>query len=104
MIFVEHSYIDNPVGVGFSFADSDDGYARDEVQVGWNLYNFTRQFYKLFPELQHNDFYITGESYAGKYVPAYAHRVHEENKHADFHIPLKGEPPPPNYKGRTLLV
>lgn len=31
-------YIDNPVGTGFSFTKTDDGYARTEDQVGKNLY------------------------------------------------------------------
>lgn len=31
-------YIDNPVGTGFSFTKTDAGYARNEDQVGKNLY------------------------------------------------------------------
>ena len=33
--------------------------------VGKDLYEFMRQFYKLFPDLLNNELYITGESYAG---------------------------------------
>lgn len=61
-------YIDNPVGTGFSFTDKDEGYARNQIDVGENLYSALYQFFTLFPELQQNDFYATGESYAGKYV------------------------------------
>lgn len=37
-----------------------------------------------------NDFYITGESYAGHYIPAFAARVHKGNKAKEgLHINLK---------------
>lgn len=51
---------------GYSFTESDDGYARNETAVGEDLYNALLQFFQLFPELQKNEFYVTGESYAGK--------------------------------------
>jgi vitellogenic carboxypeptidase-like protein len=51
---------------GYSFTNSDDGYARNETVVGEDLYNALLQFFQLFPELQKNEFYVTGESYAGK--------------------------------------
>lgn len=59
-------YIDNPVGTGFSFTESDDGYAKNEVDVGANLLLGLQQFFLLFPELQKNEFFVTGESYGGK--------------------------------------
>ncbi|XP_065202817.1 venom serine carboxypeptidase-like [Planococcus citri] len=83
-------YIDNPVGTGYSFTDSDDGYAKSEDDYATNLYETIRQFYLMFPELLKNDFYVAGESYGGKYAPALAYRVHEENKNASVKINLKG--------------
>lgn len=59
-------YIDQPVGTGFSFTDSEKGYAKNQDDVARDLYNFMQQFYKMFPELLQNELYITGESYAGK--------------------------------------
>uniref|UniRef100_A0A182T2C4 Carboxypeptidase n=1 Tax=Anopheles maculatus TaxID=74869 RepID=A0A182T2C4_9DIPT len=75
-------YIDNPVGTGFSFTDSDAGYARDQVQIGEQLYSAVSQFLQLFPHLQSLPFYITGESYAGKYVPALGYTIHQKNANA----------------------
>ncbi|XP_035908430.1 vitellogenic carboxypeptidase-like [Anopheles stephensi] len=75
-------YIDNPVGTGFSFTDSDAGYARDQVQIGEQLYLAVSQFLQLFPQLQTLPFYITGESYAGKYVPALGYTIHQKNANA----------------------
>lgn len=83
-------YIDNPVGTGFSFTESDAGYASNEFDVGMNLYNCLKQFFTLFPQLQKNDFYVTGESYAGKYVPAVSYTIHTNNPASDMKINLKG--------------
>ncbi|CAH0380500.1 unnamed protein product [Bemisia tabaci] len=83
-------YIDNPVGTGFSFTDDDRGYVTNQEQVGQDLYSALIQFFQLFPELQKQDFYVTGESYAGKYVPAIAYTIHKRNPTAPLKINLKG--------------
>eukprot|EP00929_Paragymnodinium_shiwhaense_P001046 TRINITY_DN101274_c0_g1_i1.p1 TRINITY_DN101274_c0_g1~~TRINITY_DN101274_c0_g1_i1.p1 ORF type:complete len:507 (+),score=134.61 TRINITY_DN101274_c0_g1_i1:74-1522(+) len=85
-------FIDNPVGTGFSFTEKEEGYVSDMQQVGKDLANALYQFFELMPHLRKNDFYVTGESYAGKYVPACAYTVHMENKAApaDKRINLKG--------------
>lgn len=83
-------YIDNPVGTGYSFTDSEQGYAKNEDDVARNLYETIRQFFVMFPELLKNDFYVAGESYGGKYGPALAYKIHEANKNASIKINLKG--------------
>ncbi|KAL6429953.1 hypothetical protein ACFW04_007644 [Cataglyphis niger] len=83
-------YIDNPVGTGFSFTDNEKGYARNETDVGRNIHTALVQFFLLFPELQNNDFFVTGESYAGKYVPAVSHAIKDYNIKAETKINLKG--------------
>ncbi|XP_057638412.1 probable serine carboxypeptidase CPVL isoform X2 [Chionomys nivalis] len=83
-------YIDNPVGTGFSFTDSLQGYAINEGDVAKDLYRALVQFFQLFPEYAKNNFYVTGESYAGKYVPAIAHYIHTVNPSKDFKIQLEG--------------
>ncbi|XP_044731481.1 venom serine carboxypeptidase [Chrysoperla carnea] len=83
-------YIDNPVGTGYSFTDKDEGYAQNETAVGEDLYNALVQFFKLFPNLQKNPFFVTGESYAGKYVPAFSYTIHTKNPSAGLKINLQG--------------
>ncbi|XP_042824959.1 probable serine carboxypeptidase CPVL isoform X1 [Panthera tigris] len=83
-------YIDNPVGTGFSFTDDPQGYAVNEDDVARNLYSALTHFFLLFPEYKNNDFYATGESYAGKYVPALAHYIHALNPVMTTKINLKG--------------
>ncbi|CAG4931554.1 venom serine carboxypeptidase [Colias croceus] len=82
-------YIDNPVGTGFSFVKNPKGYCTNQTQVGEDLYSTLIQFFQLFPELQKNKFFITGESYAGKYVPALAYTIHKKNPSAKIKINLK---------------
>ncbi|XP_055837109.1 venom serine carboxypeptidase-like [Episyrphus balteatus] len=86
-------YIDNPVGTGFSFADDEAGYSRNEKQVGHNLYEAMKQLFMLFDFSKTKGFYVTGESYGGKYVPALAYYTHHAQKKSgpnDVKIPLKG--------------
>lgn len=83
-------FIDNPVGTGFSFTDNDNGYCTDEDCVGNGLHEAMSQFFQLFPHLKSNEFYITGESYAGKYIPALGMKIHEGNMGAGQKINLQG--------------
>ncbi|VEN64573.1 unnamed protein product [Callosobruchus maculatus] len=86
----QHSvlYIDSPVGTGYSFTNG--GYCRNETKVGEDLYNAVQQFFMMFPELQKNEFYISGESYAGKYVPALGYTIMKNNPEAKLKINLQG--------------
>lgn len=81
-------YIDNPVGTGYSFTNG--GYAQNETKVGEDLYTALVQFFTLFPDLQKNDFFVTGESYAGKYVPAVSYTIYQKNPSAKLKINLQG--------------
>lgn len=50
------------------------------------------EFFTRYPQYQHNEFYVTGESYAGKYVPAISYEIYHQNaKGAKPGINLTGE-------------
>jgi len=83
-------FIDQPVGTGFSFTRSEDGYVRNEDEVARDLYAMLTQFFILFDEYSASPFYVTGESYGGKYVPAITYKIHVENPQAKKKINLKG--------------
>ena len=83
-------FIDQPVGTGFSFTRSEDGYVRNEDEVARDLYAMLTQFFILFDEYSASPFYVTGESYGGKYVPAIVYKIHVENPQAKKKINLKG--------------
>ncbi|KAJ0963571.1 hypothetical protein J5N97_028693 [Dioscorea zingiberensis] len=84
-------YVDQPTGTGFSYSSDERDIRQDEKGVSDDLYDFLQEFFKAHPEYVKNDFYITGESYAGHYIPAFASRVHQGNKAKEgVHINLKG--------------
>ena len=87
-------YIESPGDVGFSYinsTDEEDLRTDDNTTARDNL-NALLSFFEKFPELREKDFYITGESYAGIYVPILAYRVLEYNEKAEEgkKINLKG--------------
>ena len=82
-------FIEQPAGVGFSYATNGSTTSDDFVQ-SQNTYGFMLSFFKAFPEFAKNDFYITGESYAGIYVPTLAYRVLEGNRAGKAFINIKG--------------
>ena len=83
-------FIDQPVGTGYSFTKSDDGYVRNEDEVARDLYAMLIQFFEIYHEYASCPFYVTGESYGGKYVPAFVYKIHVENSQATNKINLKG--------------
>uniref|UniRef100_A0ACD5UTI3 Uncharacterized protein n=1 Tax=Avena sativa TaxID=4498 RepID=A0ACD5UTI3_AVESA len=86
-------FLESPVGVGFSYTNktSDLKLLGDGV-TAQDSYTFLLNWLHKFPEFKTRDFYISGESYAGHYVPQLADLIYEGNKAAsrDRTINLKG--------------
>eukprot|EP00768_Dysnectes_brevis_P000037 gnl/Dysnectes_brevis/1008_a1124_4654.p1 GENE.gnl/Dysnectes_brevis/1008_a1124_4654~~gnl/Dysnectes_brevis/1008_a1124_4654.p1 ORF type:complete len:449 (+),score=147.51 gnl/Dysnectes_brevis/1008_a1124_4654:68-1414(+) len=66
---------DNPVGAGYSYTQSDDGYPITELQVATDYYAALSAFFAYYPEYSGRPLYIAGESYAGHYTVAVAHYI-----------------------------
>lgn len=76
-------YIDQPVGTGYSIAQSGDRFSRDEKQVADNFFAALVNFYNANPSFVAQDLYIAGESFAGTYIPHMALKIvdfNEQNK------------------------
>lgn len=58
-------YVEQPVGVGFTQGTPD---ITNEVMLGKQFIGFWKNFMTAF-ELEKREVYITGESYAGFYIP-----------------------------------
>lgn len=83
-------YVDQPVGTGFSYTENEAGYARNDTDSGRDMLEFLQQFFTLFGDLAQNEFYVTGESYAGKYAPTLAAAIHENKDTMRVKINLQG--------------
>ncbi|ORY87131.1 Alpha/Beta hydrolase protein [Protomyces lactucae-debilis] len=59
-------YIEQPVGTGFSQGVAN---ADNEETLAAQFYGFLQQFRDVFPEVKPQPLFLTGESYAGKYIP-----------------------------------
>ncbi|XP_047336729.1 serine carboxypeptidase-like 40 [Impatiens glandulifera] len=85
-------FLESPAGVGFSYTNNKSEYNNtgDKLTAD-ESYNFLLNWLERFPEYKTRDFYISGESYAGHYVPQLAQTVLEHNKMANKTlINLKG--------------
>ena len=84
-------YISSPAGVGFS-TNNHANYTADDGTVAEDNYRALVVFYAKFPNLLKNELYITGESYAGIYIPYLAHKIINTNKMPErlITINLKG--------------
>ncbi|KAK9907324.1 hypothetical protein WJX75_001489 [Coccomyxa subellipsoidea] len=67
-------FIDQPAGTGFSIAGKK-GIPTDEMEVATDLYVGLQKFFGKYQDLQPRPLFITGESYAGKYVPSIGHFI-----------------------------
>ncbi|KAG1768829.1 Alpha/Beta hydrolase protein [Suillus occidentalis] len=67
-------WVEQPVGTGFSQGIPN---AQNEDDVAAQLVGFMQQFLEVFSELKGKKLYLTGESYAGTYVPYIANYIYE---------------------------
>ncbi|EPQ57234.1 alpha/beta-hydrolase [Gloeophyllum trabeum ATCC 11539] len=65
---IDSIWVDQPVGTGYSTADAT-GYIADEDQMGQDFLGFLTNLVAVFPSLAERPLYLTGESYAGTYIP-----------------------------------
>ncbi|OWM72307.1 hypothetical protein CDL15_Pgr018192 [Punica granatum] len=84
-------YLDSPCGVGLSYSDNPKNYATGDFQTAADTHTFLLEWFELYPEFLSNPFYISGESYAGVYVPTLASTVAKGIK--------DGQEPVINFKG-----
>jgi len=78
-------FVEQPGGIGFSTASSawteEEASHRTEDDVAQNFYDFLQNLYEIFgEELREKKLYISGQSYAGFYIPSIARGIYLRNK------------------------
>ncbi|XP_044733532.1 venom serine carboxypeptidase-like [Chrysoperla carnea] len=77
-------YIESPVHTGYSTTATEDGMAKSLEEVSENLHKALLQFFEMFPNLKTHDFFITGESFAGKWIPSLGHQILSKKQIKNF--------------------
>lgn len=85
--FADVLYVDQPVGTGLSIASNKSTMCRDEGCVSRDFYIFFVKFLEKYPQYIKRPLYFSGESYAGRYLPAIAAYF---AKSGDHNINLQG--------------
>ncbi|KAJ7950921.1 Carboxypeptidase [Quillaja saponaria] len=68
-------YLDSPAGTGLSYSTNSSQYTTGDFQTASDTYAFLLKWFELFSEFVPNPFYISGESYAGIYIPTLAAEI-----------------------------
>lgn len=76
-------FLDQPVNTGFSYSNSP---VDTTVAAGKDVYALLTLFFEQFPQYSKQDFHISGESYAGHYIPVFASEI---LSHKDRNINIK---------------
>lgn len=68
-------FLESPAGVGFSYSNTTSDYKVGDTRTATDAYTFLVNWLERFPEYKSREFYLTGESYAGHYVPQLANLI-----------------------------
>ncbi|KAJ6216550.1 hypothetical protein RDWZM_007707 [Blomia tropicalis] len=86
--FANVLYLESPINVGFSYNTTQftaSNVYNDEVTVNAK-YNALINFFKKYPHFKLQKFYITGESYAGVYIPLLTRKILENRHENGFNL------------------
>eukprot|EP01018_Ginkgo_biloba_P014329 Gb_32826 [translate_table: standard] len=74
-------FLESPAGVGFSYTNTSSNLKdTGDKRTAEDTLIFLINWYERFPHYKYRELYITGESYAGHYVPQLAKKIYEYNK------------------------
>jgi serine carboxypeptidase-like clade II len=90
-------FLESPAGVGFSYSNTTSDYdLSGDQRTADDAYLFLVNWLERFPEYKSRPFYISGESYAGHYIPQLAATVLIQNSYnSKTAINLRGILVPP---------
>jgi cathepsin A (carboxypeptidase C) len=71
-------FIDQPIGVGFSYAEHGESVGTTE-DAAKDIAAFVSIFFENFSKFKGRAFHMAGESYGGRYIPVFAAEVYDQN-------------------------
>ena len=78
-------YLEQPKGVGFSYCDATEADCiNTDESTAIDAHEFLINFFRAYPEYSKQDFYITGESYAGTYIPMLMDQIDQHDDVTNF--------------------
>lgn len=86
-------FLESPAGVGFSYSNTTSDYNNaGDRSTAEDSYTFLVNWLERFPNYKTRDLFLTGESYAGHYVPQLAYTILSKNQNSTSQtkINLKG--------------
>ena len=76
--------IEQPKGVGFSYCTGSGACKNDDISTAQDTYEALLAFFAAYPEYKKSKFFITGESYAGVYVPMIMQQIDQKGGLPNF--------------------
>ncbi|BBH08798.1 serine carboxypeptidase-like 42 [Prunus dulcis] len=99
-------FVESPAGVGWSYSNTSSDYNSGDASAGKvnsyvqphsldfaarDMHTFLLKWYEKFPAFRSRELFLTGESYAGHYIPQLAIAILDHNEHSTgFKFNLKG--------------
>ncbi|KAL5843831.1 hypothetical protein ACOSQ4_009789 [Xanthoceras sorbifolium] len=84
-------FIESPAGVGWSYSNTSSDYNCGDVSTAKDMRTFMLKWFEKFPELKSRELFLTGESYAGHYIPQLADVLLDHNaRSTGFKFNIKG--------------
>ncbi|OAX40138.1 peptidase S10, serine carboxypeptidase [Rhizopogon vinicolor AM-OR11-026] len=72
-------FLDQPVGVGYSYADFGETVETTE-DAAKNVHAFITIFFEVFKQFEGRPLHLAGESYGGRYLPVFASEIYDQNQ------------------------
>ncbi|NP_001183841.1 Serine carboxypeptidase-like 42-like precursor [Zea mays] len=82
-------FVESPAGVGWSYSNTSSDYITGDARTANDMLRFLLGWYAKFPEYRSRALFLTGESYAGHYIPQIADVLvthNERSKGLKFNI------------------
>ncbi|CAK8567503.1 unnamed protein product [Lathyrus sativus] len=85
-------FVESPAGVGWSYSNTSSDYTIGDDATANDMVLFLLKWYEKFPSYKSRKLFLTGESYAGHYIPQLANAILDYNAHhsSGFKFNIKG--------------